>query len=108
MKRDFTEKIPTLKKVTAMTPIAAYDAAKSALKNPDFSSFVVFAAWMAAIMSGSVLVILAGLVAYLRPLLLASLLSQNIPAKKVVKTTPAKSRLFSAFSFSPAPLGLAA
>ena len=90
-----------------MALIAAYNAAKSALKNPDISSFVVFAAWIAGIMSGSVLVILVGLVAYLRPLLLISLLRQNVPAKKTAKTTPAKSRLLSAFSSSPAALGLA-
>ena len=90
-----------------MNSIAVYDFAKAALRNTYVSSFVVFAAWLAAIMSGSVLVILLGLIAYLRPMLIASLLNQGVKLKKAKKTAKRKTGLLAAFSFSPAPLALA-
>jgi len=90
-----------------MTSIATYDLFKSLLKNTYFTTFIVFAAWIAAIMSGSVLVILAGLVAYLRPLLLASLLRQNRRAEVAKKTEKVDTSVFPAFSFNAFALGLA-
>ena len=78
-----------------MTSIAAYDFVKSTVKSAYFSVSVICSAWLAALMSGSVLVIVAGLVAYLRPLLLVSLLTQDSAAKEPRQI---KAGLFSRFS----------
>ncbi|MEO8410406.1 MAG: hypothetical protein ABI478_07525 [Propionivibrio sp.] len=87
-----------------MTSIAAYDFVKSTVKSEYFSASVIFAAWLAALMSGSVLVIVAGLVAYLRPLLLVSLFTQDSAAKEPRKI---EADLLSRFSFHNFSLALA-
>jgi hypothetical protein len=46
------------------------------------ASLLMFALWITALMSGSVLVILLGLVVYLRPLLYVALLSREDMAPK--------------------------
>lgn len=88
-----------------MTSIATYKLLKAAAKSEYSSAFVVFIAWLAALMSGSILAILIGLIAFLRPLLLAALLDTKAPveAARKVATPKAGGR----FSLRPFALGLA-
>lgn len=53
---------------------------KSFLENRPLFAVLMFAAWTAGIMSGSVVVILAGLLIYLRPMLYVSLIKEARPA----------------------------
>ena len=88
-----------------MTSIAAYNLLKAAVKSDYFTAFVVFAAWMAALMSGSVLAIAIGLIAFLRPLLLTAIFANKAPVKATRKVTSAKTNRY--FSLRPFALGLA-
>lgn len=90
-----------------MTSIAAYNLLKAAVKSDYFSAFVVCAAWLAALMSGSVLAILIGLIAYARPLLLGALVSKSSPKNAVKKPATTKAGFFASLSLRPFALGLA-
>ena len=67
-----------------MNSITASTLVKSVMENRFISSLLMFALWIAALMSGSVLVIFLGLVVYLRPLLYIALLSRKSDAQKSV------------------------
>ena len=88
-----------------MSSIAVYNLLKAAVKTDYFSAFVVFAAWMAALMSGSVFAILIGLIAFLRPLLLTAIFANKAPVTATRKVASAKANR--KFSLRPFALGLA-
>jgi hypothetical protein len=66
--------------------ITASTLLNSVMKNRFISSLLMFALWITALMSGSVLVIFLGLVVYLRPLLYIALLNRKTETQKPAST----------------------
>lgn len=75
-----------------MNSSTAANWARAILANHYVTSVLLFALWIAAVMSGSVFAILAGLVVYARPLLYVKLLNSALnmtSPKSEVKSAPA-------------------
>lgn len=74
-----------------MNSSSASNWVRAILANHYVTSVLLFGLWIAAVMSGSVFAILAGLVVYARPLLYVKLLNSAIntsSAKSEVKNAP--------------------